>query len=92
MISKKTKPILCTVSVILVPLTALLLPVEVFAETTQKNEEEKAITFNSLSESEDNANIVAELTERRDECSKHFRMDDGTIMAVTYDMPVHYKK
>ena len=91
MISKKTKPILCTVSVILVLLTALLLPIQVFAETMPKSEVEKAVVFNSLSESEDNANIVSELTERRDECSKHFRMDDGTIMAVTYDMPVHYK-
>ena len=37
------------------------------------------------------ANIVSEIEDKRDETTKHFRMDDGTIMAVNYGSPVHYK-
>jgi RHS repeat-associated protein len=70
---------------------AFLLPIQVFAETTPEPKPEESVTFDSLGEATNNANIVSELKERRDEYTKHFRMDDGTIMAVTYDCPVHYK-
>lgn len=36
--------------------------------------------------------IVGEDEELRDESVKHFRMNDGTIMAVEYGVPVHYQK
>lgn len=85
------KPIYSIVSLILVFLMAFLLPVQVFAETTPEPKAEDSVTFDSLAESEEEANIVSELKQRRDEYIKHFRMDDGTIMAVTYDYPVHYK-
>ena len=89
--SKSKRPIYFTVSVILAFLMAFLLPIQVFAETTPEPKPEESVTFDSLVEGEENANIVSELKERRDECTKHFRMDDGTIMAVSYDCPVHYK-
>ena len=89
--SKRTKPIYSTVSIVLVLLMAFLLPIQVFAETAPEPKPEESVTFDSLREATDNANIVSELKERRDEYIKHFRMDDGTIMAVTYDYPVHYK-
>ncbi len=89
--SKSKRPIYFTVSVILAFLMAFLLPIQVFAETTPEPKPEESVTFDSLGEATDNANIVSELKERRDEYTKHFRMDDGTIMAVTYDCPVHYK-
>ena len=89
--SKSKRPIYFTVSVILAFLMAFLLPIQVFAETTPEPKPEESVTFDSLGEATDNANIVSELKERRDECTKHFRMDDGTIMAVSYDCPVHYK-
>ncbi|MBQ7504951.1 MAG: DNRLRE domain-containing protein, partial [Ruminococcus sp.] len=89
--SNTKRPIYSTISILLVFLMAFLLPIEIFAETTTKNKKEKSVTFDSLAEAEAEANIVTELTNRRDEYTKHFRMDDGTIMAVTYDCPVHYK-
>lgn len=89
--SKRTKPIYSTVSIVLVLLMAFLLPIQVFAETAPEPKPEESVTFDSLREATDNANIVSELKERRDEYTKHFRMDDGTIMAVAYDCPVHYK-
>jgi RHS repeat-associated protein len=79
------------ISVILAILTAIMLPVEVFAQSNPKQKPSAKVHFDSLAESEDIGEIVMELKERRDEYTKHFRMDDGTIMAVVYDIPVHYK-
>ena len=79
------------ISVVLAILTAIMLPVEVFAQAAPKHNPSAKVKFDSLAESEDVGEIVAELKERRDEYTKHFRMDDGTIMAVVYDVPVHYK-
>lgn len=39
--------------------------------------------------SENNGDIF-EITERREESVKHFRLEDGTVTAVQYDAPVHY--
>ena len=33
---------------------------------------------------------VVEIIERRDETTKHFRLEDGTYTAARYDVPVHY--
>lgn len=35
-------------------------------------------------------NDTFEVTERREECVKHFRMPDGSYIAVQYEIPVHY--
>ena len=34
--------------------------------------------------------VLGELTDRRTENEKHFRMDDGSYIAVDYGMPVHF--
>ena len=80
-----------TISIVLVILMAFLLPVQVFAETLPEREDTEIVTFDSLNEANDSANIVTELVDLRDEYTKQFRMDDGTIMAVTYNCPVHFK-
>lgn len=85
------RPIYSTISIILVLLMAFLLPVQVFAETTPETKADDSVAFDSLAKVETKANIVTELKDRRDKYTKHFRMDDGTITAVTYDFPVHYK-
>ena len=79
-----------TIAMILVLLMAFLLPVQVFAQTLPEPEVVEAVEFESMGE-EATANIVAEIEEKRDETTKHFRMDDGTIMAVDYGTAVHYK-
>ena len=89
--SKSKRTIRFTVVMILVVLMAFLLPIQVFAETTPKKDPTETVTFDSLTESKEDANIVSEFTDRRDEYTKHFRMDDGTFMAVSYGCPVHYK-
>ena len=40
----------------------------------------------------ENAKITKELTEKRNRFVKEFAMSDGSFTAVTYSMPVHYKK
>ena len=89
--TKRTKPIFCTVSIILTILMAFLLPTQVFASTVSGQKKTKAEKFDSLVAKNKNANIISEIKEKRDEYTKHFRMDDGTIMAVRYDYPIHYK-
>ena len=37
------------------------------------------------------AEILAEGEEDRDQYTKHFRMDDGSFMAVQYEYPVHFQ-
>ena len=36
--------------------------------------------------------IISEITEKREENTKHFRMSDGTIQAAQYMQPIHYQK
>lgn len=79
-----------TISIILTILMAFLLPVQVIAQTLPDAETTEQVTFGSSGEVV-TANIVSELESKRDETTKHFRMDDGTIMAVNYGTPVHYK-
>lgn len=38
----------------------------------------------------DEATIVGEVMEARDEYEKHFRLSDGSFIAASYDTPVHY--
>lgn len=36
--------------------------------------------------------ILGELDDQRDEYEKHFRLSDGSNMAVSYPIPVHYEE
>ncbi len=86
---KNGKFILC---IILAILTAIMLPIEVFAQVAPKHNPSAIVKFDSLAESEDIGEIVTELKERRDEYTKHFRMEDGTMMAVTCNFYFKNKK
>ena len=48
------------------------------------------ITEENSSENTSDAEILYEIEEKRDEFTKHFQMDDGTIMAAVYKERVHY--
>ena len=40
--------------------------------------------------SAEDTTVLGEIAEYRDESEKHFRMSDGSFIAVNYGMPVHY--
>ena len=40
---------------------------------------------------EETACVIGEMDELREEAVKHFRMSDGSFLAVQYDGPVHYQ-
>ena len=78
-----------------------LLPVGAFAvdrEYTTRYEQEMAGVDQTIpntvpeEEPEDQpaAYVLGEMTERRGQTEKHFRMSDGSFIAVDYGMPVHY--
>ena len=52
--------------------------------------EEQDIETPEGEEAQGNARVVGEITELREEGIKHFRMDDGSFIAVDYGMPVHF--
>ncbi len=64
-------------------------PLTVFATTRDKSEDantiitDEAMLGNIMSD-------IYELTDRRDEYTKHFRLEDGSVIAAQYDDPVHY--
>ena len=43
-----------------------------------------------LAPGEASSQVVGEVTEHRGEGEKHFRMEDGSFLAVNYGVPVHY--
>ena len=87
------------VSLLLVLVFALeLLPLSSFAvesndltkteavETAQPKEQSATDTVST-----DEPYVVSEVEELREEAVKHFRMSDGSFLAVQYGTPVHYK-
>ncbi|MBQ5522873.1 MAG: hypothetical protein IIT86_08680, partial [Oscillospiraceae bacterium] len=77
-----------------------ILPLSVLAEEIPSHgtEERKTVEKEVLSEQlwkeaetdTDNLLVVGEVEELRGESEKHFRMEDGSFVAVDYGMPVHY--
>ena len=66
-----------------------LLPMAVFADSFAESKKEKA--QNNISQEDRSAiSELFELEELREETVKHFRLEDGSIIAVQYDDPVHY--
>lgn len=49
------------------------------------------LTPQSESSSSSEPEILGEVVEKREECVKHFRMSDGSMTAIVYSEPVHYK-
>ena len=87
-------------------LLTLVMILQVFPATIFATEDESTISDDivfdnaqSLTAVEDlaagddlqNAEVLFEETSLREENVKHFRLNDGTYMAVQYDTPVHYR-
>ena len=87
---RSIKMLLSTVSVLLCILIGFTLPTQVFAQNLPKSEE--ALMANNPQEAGNYSvgNIVGEVTDKREEYSKQFRLDDGSYMAVSYAQPVHF--
>lgn len=76
--------------VLVLTLLVQLLPLQTLAATTSMDEEITSLT-NSLVESEaPPITVICEEETLRTETEKHFRMSDGSFMAVSYGIPVHY--
>ena len=82
-ISKKLLSLLLTVAIVL-----QLLPAAVFAEETELPAAEPMETTQDVPSS---ATILFEEKALREEKVKHFRLDDGSYIAVRYGTPVHYE-
>ena len=83
------KPFLKTLSLVLtLALIINMLPLHVFA-----SDEEDSVSnpFVDVAEEPTPAEIVGEETRLRSEVEKHFRLSDGSYIAVSYGMPVHYQ-
>lgn len=79
------------VSIILTTLIALTLPVQVFAQNISQIEEEIVAGNPQEAKPYQVGKIIDEVTTKREEYSKQFRLDDGSYMAVSYEQPVHFK-
>ena len=76
--------------VVALALLVQLLPLQALASKNTMDEEITSLT-NSLIESEaPPVTVVCEEETLRTETEKHFRMSDGSFMAVSYGTPVHY--
>ena len=91
MILKKIRKVISLVLVL--SLTMLLWPQSVYAEISQAISENTTIGADNITDENEYLSLnndVFELEMRRGESVKHFRMPDGTIIAVQYQNPVHY--
>ena len=83
---------LCSLLLVAV-LLANMLPLQTFAE--QLNTEDMSLVNPGADTSEKETatgKIVEELTDKRTEYTKQFRMDNGLFIAAVYNDPVHYEK
>lgn len=62
-----------------------MLPVQTFAETTS------ASAAVDVAEGQAEVTVLGEVEELREEDTKHFRLSDGSFVAVSYGLPVHYE-
>ena len=79
--------------VLVIAMLIQILPLNALAEMLTATEEPIVNTMtNSFTESEAvPATIVGEEVSLRTETEKHFRLSDGSYIAVSYGMPVHYQ-
>ena len=84
----KHSRILRILSIILTVTLAIQIPIIALAE----DEGNVNISENNISETlrNDEARILAEDPMLRDEYTKHFVLSDGSMLAATYSVPVHY--
>ena len=97
----KTLKILISLLLVLV-FVFQLMPVSILATNTNGEVAETELTTEESSENigdeigltEDKskeAYVVGEVDNLREESAKHFRMSDGTFLAVEYGYPIHFK-
>ena len=80
-----TAMILAVLMVVLIPVQAgAIVPPDAPAAAD-------AASIDLQEEETEPASILAEVAEDRDEYTKHFRMSDGSFMAVQYEYPVHFE-
>lgn len=89
--NKKIKKFISFVSVVLCATIGLSLPIEAFAQGISQIEEEIFAGNPQEARPYQVGNIIGEVTTKREEYSKQFRLDDGSYMAVSYEQPVHFK-
>ena len=70
-------------------LVITLLLASIKGENLPSTQDAKADT---ATETINKATILEEITSKRSRFVKQFSMSDGSFTAVTYSMPVHYKK
>lgn len=89
--TKKIKILLSGISITLCVLIAFTYPVQVVAQNIPTISEEVASQNIQQSSPYEVGKITGEVLEEREQYVKHFRLDDGTFMAVSYQQPVHFK-
>ena len=62
---------------------------ETASEKKDEKEDEKPADVPAADADKSNQGLAFEVTDRREETVKHFRLSDGTYAAVQYDVPVH---
>ena len=79
-----------TISLIMsLALLVQMIPLQIFAAET---EPEKALQETPIStEEHTSVTILGEDVSKRTASVKHYRMSDGSFVAVSYDGPVHYQ-
>lgn len=70
---------------VLVLTICLLRPIEVIVEATENLENSQTL------EASEDERIVSEEKKYRDEYNKVFRLENGNLLAVNYDAPIHFK-
>lgn len=92
--NKRFKTIQAIIAMILVVITVTS-PISIMASPTDATESaeisEQGIAENSALPEEE-AYILYEDTDMRDESTKYFRMSDGTLQAAQYATPVHFEQ
>ena len=73
-------------------LMVCVIPLNVAAQTTRGTSVLENSDYNDTISTQTEAQILYELTEKRDANTKHFAMSDGTIKACVYPETVHYEK
>lgn len=66
-----------------------MLPMSALAAELDETEETSTTTETASSENE--ISVIGEVEDLREEDTKHFRLSDGSYIAVSYGMPVHYE-
>lgn len=94
----KLKKLRIATALILSVVMVALIPVQAGAVVTPPNaaisgepSSSKEEIMDQQEEETEPAQILGEVEEDRDEYTKHFRMSDGSFMAVQYEYPVHFQ-